>query len=162
MIENLTEEEWDRVMNVNLKSMFLFSKHVIPTMKKQKSGNILSISSEAGQTGSGSKGGSGPAYSVTKAAIINLTKTLARQLGTYNIRANCIAPGPIGGADPDGTTSTGFPMTEEEIREEFEILLVKRIGTPQDVANTALFLVSEKSSYIDGQTISVSGGKIMH
>jgi NAD(P)-dependent dehydrogenase (short-subunit alcohol dehydrogenase family) len=160
-IENLTEEEWERVMNVNLKSVFLCSKHVIPIMKKQQSGCILNISSVAGIKGGGIKGGSGPHYAVAKAGIINLTKALARQLGPFNIRANCIAPGSIGGSDPDGTTSHGFPMTKEEIEEEIGVMSVKRIGIPKDIAYTALFLVSDKAGFIDGQTIIVDGGIMM-
>ena len=160
-VENLTEEEWDRVMDVNLKSVFLCSKHVIPAMKRQRRGCIINISSVAGIMGGGTRGGSGPHYAVAKAGIINLTKALARQLGPHNIRANCIAPGSIGGSDPDGTASHGFPMTREEIEEEIEAMPVKRIGIPKDIAYAALFLASDRAGFIDGQTLIVDGGIIM-
>ena len=153
LIENLTEEEWDRVLNVNLKSVFLFSREVVPIMKRQNWGKIVSISSAAGITGHGSKGGSGPAYGVSKAGIINLTKTLARQLGQYNINVNCVAPGSV----PD----TAFTMTQEEIEEELSALPLKRLGRTTDIAEAVVFLCSEAAQWITGQTLNVSGGEVM-
>lgn len=153
LIENLTEEEWDRVMRVNLKSMFLFSKEVAPVMKQQRSGKIVSISSMAGLTGGGSSGGSGPAYGVSKAGIINLTKTLARQLGPYNVNVNCIAPGSV--------PETAFKMTEHEIEDEKARVPLRRLGTANDIAETVAFLCSESSQWITGQTINVNGGLVM-
>ncbi len=153
LIENLTEQEWDKVLNINLKSMFLFSKELAPHMKKQRWGKIVSTSSTAGITGHGSSGGSGPAYGVSKAGIINLTKTLARQLGPYNVNVNCIAPGPILG--------TAFTMTEEEIEQEKAGIPLRKLGTPEDVAEMVVFLCSDAAQWITGQTINVNGGKIM-
>ena len=153
LIENLTEEEWDRVMNVNLKSVFLFSREVAPLMKRQKWGKIVSISSAAGITGHGIKGGSGPAYGVSKAGIINLTKTLARQLGPYNVNVNCVAPGSV--------PATAFTMTQEEIEEELAALPLKRMGRTLDIAEAVVFLCSEASQWITGQTLNVNGGEVM-
>ena len=153
LIENLTEEEWDRVLNVNLKSVFLFSKEVTPLMKRQRSGKIVSIASVAGLTGHGTKGGSGPAYGASKAGIINLTKTLARQLGPYNVNVNCVAPGSV--------PETAFTMTKEEIEEELVDQPLKRIGKAVDIADAVAFLCSEAAQWITGQTLSVNGGKVL-
>lgn len=153
LVENYTEEEWDRTINTNLKSMFLFSKEVIPYMKKQKWGKIVSISSTAGLSGQPVSGGSGPAYGAAKAGIMNLTKTLARQLGPYNVNVNAIAPGPVQG--------TGFTMTEEGIAASISRLPLRRIGKPEDIANAVAFLCSEDANWITGQTIAVSGGEVM-
>jgi NAD(P)-dependent dehydrogenase (short-subunit alcohol dehydrogenase family) len=152
LIENLTEDEWDKVMNINLKSMFLFSKEVAPIMKRQRSGKIVSISSIAALTGGGSSGGSGPAYAVSKAGIVNLTKTLARQLGPYNVNVNCIAPGSV--------PETAFKMTEQEIEEEKARVPLRRLGRAIDIAEVVAFLCSEGSQWITGQTINVNGGLV--
>jgi 3-oxoacyl-[acyl-carrier protein] reductase len=153
LIENLTEEEWDKVMNINLKSMFLFSKEVAPIMKRQRYGKIVSISSTAGLTGGGSSGGSGPAYGASKAGIINLTKTLARQLGPYNVNVNCVAPGSV--------PETAFKMTKEEIEEEKARVPLRRLGRTIDIAEMVAYLCSESSQWITGQTINVNGGLVM-
>ncbi len=153
LIENLTEEEWDRVLNVNLKSVFLFSREVAPIMKRQKWGKIVSISSVAGITGHASKAGSGPAYGVSKAGIINLTKTLARQLGPFNVNVNCVAPGSV--------PETAFRMTDEEIEEELALLPLKRLGRTLDIAEAVVFLCSEAAQWITGQTLNVNGGEVM-
>jgi 3-oxoacyl-[acyl-carrier protein] reductase len=153
LIENLTEEEWDRVLAVNLKSVFLFSREVAPTMKKQMWGRIVNIASVAGITGHGIRGGSGPAYGASKAGIINLTKTLARQLGPYNVTVNCVAPGSI--------PETAFKMSTDEIREELHDQPIKRVGRTTDIAQAVLFLCSEANEWITGQTISVNGGRVM-
>jgi 3-oxoacyl-[acyl-carrier protein] reductase len=153
LIENLTEEEWDRVLNVNLKSVFLFSRAVTPLMKRQMWGKIVSISSVAGITGHGIDGGSGPAYGVSKAGIINLTKTLARQLGPYNVNVNCVAPGSV--------PETAFTMTKEEVAGELALLPLKRMGRTLDIAEAVAFLCSEAAEWITGQTLSVNGGEVM-
>jgi 3-oxoacyl-[acyl-carrier protein] reductase len=153
LIENLTEEEWDRVLDVNLKSVFLFSKEVAPLMKLQRSGKIVSIASVAGLTGHGTKGGSGPAYGASKAGIINLTKTLARQLGPYNVNVNCVAPGSV--------PETAFTMTKEEIEEELVDQPIKRVGKASDIAEAVAFLCSDSAQWITGQTLSVNGGSVM-
>ena len=153
LIENLSEEEWDRVLNVNLKSVFLFCKEVAPIMKRGKWGKIVSISSVAGFTGHGITGGSGPAYGVSKAGIINLTKTVARQLGPYNINVNCVAPGSV--------PETRFKMTEVEIKQEEDQLPLRHLGRATDIAETVVFLCSDSSRWITGQTISINGGALM-
>lgn len=160
LVENYPEDHWDKIMNVNLNSVFLCSKAVIPIMKKQRSGNIVNISSGAGRVGMGMYG-SGPAYGASKAGVINLTKTLARQLGPYNIRANCVSPGDISGADPDGTRTTGFLLTNEEIEEAKKLIPLGEIGRPVDVANAVLFFISKRSAWITGVTLDVDGGKYM-
>jgi 3-oxoacyl-[acyl-carrier protein] reductase len=153
LVENLTEEEWDRVLNVNLKSVFLFSRAVAPIMKHQRWGKIVNISSVAGLTGHGIDGGSGPAYGVSKAGIINLTKTLARQLGPYNVNVNCVAPGSV--------PETAFTMTKEEISNELAALPLNRMGRTLDIAEAVAFLCSEAAEWITGQTLSVNGGEVM-
>jgi len=153
LIENLTEDEWDRVLGVNLKSVFLFSREAAPLMKRQKWGKIVSIASVAGLTGGGSKGGSGPAYAASKAGIINLTKTLARQLGPYNVNVNCVAPGSV--------PETAFTMNNDEIEEELIDQPLKRVGKAIDIAEAVAFLCSDKASWITGQTLSVNGGRAM-
>lgn len=153
LIENLTEEEWDRVLEVNLRSVFLFSKEVAPFMKGQKWGRIVSIASVAGFTGGGSIGGSGPAYGASKAGIINLTKTLARQLGPFNVNVNCVAPGSV--------PETAFTMAQGEIDEEVSSQPLRRIGRATDIAQMVIFLCSDSASWIAGQTVSVNGGRYM-
>jgi 3-oxoacyl-[acyl-carrier protein] reductase len=160
LIENYPEEHWDRIMNVNLKSVFLCSKAVVPIMKKQKSGNIVNISSGAGRVGMGMYG-SGPAYGVSKAGVINLTKTLARQLAPHKIRVNCVSPGDISGTDSDGTRTIGFLLTEREIEEARKLIPLGEVGKPIDVANAVLFFVSKRSSWLTGVTLDVDGGKYM-
>ena len=140
-------------MNINLKSMFLFSKEVAPIMKRQRSGKIVSTSSTAGLTGHGLSGGSGPAYGASKAGIINLTKTLACQLGPFNVNVNCIAPGSV--------PETAFKMTEQEIEKELAGQPLKRVGKTTDIAELVAFLCSDAASWITGQTISVNGGRVI-
>jgi 3-oxoacyl-[acyl-carrier protein] reductase len=147
-------------MNVNIKSVFLCSKAVIPVMKKQKSGSIINIASGAGRVGVGT-GGSGPAYGVSKAGVINLTKTLARQLAPYKIRANCVSPGTIAGMDPDGTQTTGFSLSDEETEQEKKTIPLGEVGKPIDVAYSVLFFASRRTSWITGVTLDVDGGKYM-
>lgn len=161
LVENLTEEEWDRLMAINLRGYFLCSKAVIPTMKRQRSGVIISIASTAAFIGSNGQAGSGFHYNVSKAGIVNLTKTLALQLGPYNIRVNCISPGDIAGADPDGTQTAGMLSTSEENEQLLKTIPLGRLGIPRDIANVAVFLASDRSSYIHGVTIDVNGGKLI-
>jgi 3-oxoacyl-[acyl-carrier protein] reductase len=153
LIENLTEKEWDRTMGVNVKGMFLCCKYVAPVMKKQKWGKIVSISSRAGRQGGGSAGGSGPAYGVSKAGVINLTKTVARQLGPYNVNVNCIAPGTIEG--------TGFVMSEDEKASDRKAIPLGKLGTPQDVGEVAFFLCSPAARFVHGITFDLDGGRGM-
>lgn len=152
IIENMMEEEWDKIMNTNLKSMFLCCRAVVKHMKKNRSGKIVSISSADGK-----RGGSGTllAYSVSKAGIICLTKGLARYLAPYGINVNSVAPGAIEG--------TGFSnlWTEKEKQEDIKATPLGRLGDPEDVAEAVLFLVSDKAKYITGEILDVNGGLVM-
>lgn len=147
-IEDVTEEEWDRMMAVNLKSVFFMTQQVLPYMKRQKSGKVVNITSLAGRMG-GFANGLG--YSASKAGIIGLTYGLARRLAQYNINVNAIAP---------GTTETDIlkAFTAEKIQELRESVPIKRLGSPQDIANAAVFLASERASFITGAVLDVNGG----
>ena len=143
----MSEQQWDTVINVNLKSAFNFIHALTPVMIKQKSGSIITMSSVVGVHGNAGQAN----YSASKAGMIGLVKSIARELGSRGIRANAIAP--------------GFIITEmthqlsEDVREEWAKLIpLKRGGTPEDVANVALFLASDLSSYLTGQVIQVDGG----
>jgi len=147
LMMRMSEQQWDMVINVNLKSAFNFIHAITPVLMKQRSGNIINMSSVVGVHGNAGQSN----YSASKAGMIGLTKSIARELGSRGIRANAIAP--------------GFILTEmtnqlsEEVRDEWAKLIpLKRGGTPEDVANTALFLASDLSSYITGQVIQVDGG----
>lgn len=150
-VENLTEEEWDKVMSVNLKSVFLCCKVVVKRMKEQRSGKIVNISSMDGKTGSAG----GPHYGVSKAGVINLTKSLAKQLGPYNINVNSVAPGAV--------TDTMFEIawSAEEKAEDARKTALGRLGKPEDIAEAVLFLVSDSACYITGEILDVNGGSFM-
>jgi len=158
-LENLTEEAWQRVMDINLKSMLLTCKSVLPIMKKQKSGNIINVASSASFTGASTIVGSGAHYHVSKAGVVSLTKTLAVQYGPLGIRANAIAPGQTYGADSDGTQSASFGVPPTGDPEKYlQNIPLRRFSTPRDIANAALFLASDRSSYVHGTTLHVNGG----
>jgi 3-oxoacyl-[acyl-carrier protein] reductase len=147
LMMRMSEQQWDMVINVNLKSAFNFIHALTPVLMKQRAGNIINMSSVVGVHGNAGQAN----YSASKAGMIGLAKSVARELGSRGIRANSIAP--------------GFIITEmthqlsEEVREEWAKLIpMKRGGTPEDVANAALFLASDLSSYITGQVIQVDGG----
>ena len=146
----MTEQQWDMVITINLKSAFNFIKAVTPIMMKQKSGSIINMSSVVGVSGNAGQAN----YSASKAGMIGLTKSVAKELGSRGIRANAIAPGFI------ITEMTG--ALPEKVREEWEKLIpLRRGGTPEDVANVSVFLASDLSSYVTGQVISVCGGMSM-
>jgi 3-oxoacyl-[acyl-carrier protein] reductase len=151
--EDFNDDEWDMIMSVNLKSAFLCCKAVAKTMKKQRSGKIVSISSVDGKTGT-SWGGTG-IYAASKAGIINLTKSLARQLGPFNINVNNVAPGAILGTAFEKTWS------EEMKAEDVQKTVLGRLGRPEEVAEAVLFLVSDSANYITGTTLNVNGGCFM-
>ncbi|MFO7827294.1 MAG: 3-oxoacyl-[acyl-carrier-protein] reductase [Bacteroidales bacterium] len=146
LLMRMTEQQWDAVIKVNLKSVFNFTKAAQKYMLKQKSGSIINMSSVVGVGGNAGQAN----YSASKAGIIGFTKSIAKEVGSRNIRCNAIAP--------------GFIITEmtaklpEDVRKEWEQKIpLRRGGTPEDVANTTLFLASELSSYVSGQVINVCG-----
>lgn len=146
LLMRMSEEQWDTVIKVNLKSVFNFTKAVQKYMLKQKSGSIINMSSVVGVAGNAGQAN----YSASKAGIIGFTKSVAKEVGSRNIRCNAIAP--------------GFIITEmtaklpEDVRKDWEQKIpLRRGGTPEDVANITLFLASELSSYVSGQVINVCG-----
>jgi 3-oxoacyl-[acyl-carrier protein] reductase len=149
LIIRMKENDWDNVINTNLKSVFLTSKIAGRYMMKEKSGNIINISSVVGITGNAGQTN----YSASKAGIIGMTKSLAKEFAIRNIRVNAIAPGFI------DTTMT--KNLKEDAKEQLiDAILLKRLGTTKDIANAALFLASSLSDYITGQTLVVDGGMI--
>ncbi len=149
LLMRMTEEQWDSVIAVNLKSVFNLTKAVLQTMLKQKSGSIINLSSVVGVSGNAGQSN----YSASKAGIIGFTKSVAKELGSRNIRANAIAPGFI-------LTDMTEKLPPDIKSEWINKIPLKRGGTPDDVANAALFLASDLSSYITGQTIHVCGGML--
>ncbi|MFP4620678.1 MAG: 3-oxoacyl-[acyl-carrier-protein] reductase [Bacteroidales bacterium] len=147
LLMRMTEDQWDAVINVNLKSVFNFTKAIQRSMLKQKSGSIINMSSVVGVSGNAGQSN----YSASKAGIIGFTKSVAKELGSRNIRCNALAPGFI------ITEMTG-KLSEEVKNEWADQIPLKRGGKPEDVANTALFLASDLSTYITGQVIPVCGG----
>jgi 3-oxoacyl-(acyl-carrier-protein) reductase len=147
LLMRMTEEQWDLVINVNLKSVFNFTKAVQPIMLKQKSGSIINMSSVVGVSGNAGQSN----YSASKAGIIGFTKSVAKELGSRNIRCNAIAPGFI-------ITDMTNQLTVEQREAWVQNIPLRRGGTPEDVANTTVFLASDLSSYVSGQVINVCGG----
>ena len=147
-VAEMSEETWDKVLDVNLKGTFLCSREVMPTLKEKRSGKVVSLGSLAGQVGGLVVGAN---YSASKAGVICFTKALAKELAPFGINVNCIAPGVI-----DTEMTQAFPR--EEMTKSIPL---RKLGEPQDVADAVLFLVSQESKYITGQTISVNGGIFM-
>ena len=147
LLLRMSETDWDAVLNVNLKSVFNTVKAAIKTFLKQRSGSIINIASIVGISGHAGQAN----YAASKAGIIGFTKSIALELGSRNIRANVIAPGFIATAMTD--------QLEASLQQEWiQKIPLKRVGLPEDVANCALFLASDASSYITGQVIQVDGG----
>ena len=146
LMMRMTEEQWDDVLNTNLKSAFNYTRACTPIMAKQRSGSIINISSVVGISGNAGQCN----YSASKAGLIGLAKSIAKEMGPRGIRANCIAPGFI--------TTDMTAALSESIREELvKTIPLRRSGTPEDVANVALFLASDLSSYVSGQVINCCG-----
>lgn len=150
LILRMTEEDWDAVLDVNLKGTFHCTKAVIKHMSKQRSGKIVSIASVVGEMGNAGQAN----YSASKAGVIGLTKTVAREFAQRGINVNAIAPGYI-----------QTPMTDalpEKAKDDLKRLIpMERLGQPEDVAQAVLFLVSDRSSYITGHVLKVNGGIYM-
>ncbi|TET27331.1 SDR family oxidoreductase [Candidatus Aerophobetes bacterium] len=150
-VEEMSEQDWDRVMAVNLKGTFLCSKAVIKFMKGKGWGRIVNMASAAGKTGGLLVGAN---YSVSKAGVICFTKSLAKELAPYGITVNAVAPGLI---DTDMTRS--FP--KGAVASTLKSLPLGRMGSSEDVARAVLFLISEDAGYITGEILDVNGGMVM-
>ncbi|EJT84616.1 MULTISPECIES: SDR family NAD(P)-dependent oxidoreductase [Pseudomonas] len=150
----ITGSDYDRILNVNLRGTLLMSQAVIPTMRAQRAGSIICMSSVSAQRGGGIFGG--PHYSAAKAGVLGLGKAMARELGPDNIRVNSITPGLI------HTDITGGLMQDERRHAIIEGIPLGRLGEARDVANAALFLASDLSSYLTGITLDVNGGMLIH
>lgn len=149
LLMRMTPEAWDQVIQVNLNSCFNVVKAALRPMMKQRSGSIINISSVVGVRGNAGQAN----YAASKAGIIGFSKSVALELGSRNIRSNVIAPGFI---ESDMTAE----LDEKVINEWKEGIPLKRIGTGEDIANSAVFLGSDMSSYVTGQTIQVNGGML--
>ena len=150
-IETVTEEDWDRVIEVNLKGTFNCCKAVVEFMKQQGYGKIINISSIAGKMGDIT---SAPGYGPSKAGVDVLTKTLARQLAPYGINVNAVSPHAI-------ETEMSAQWSEERRKEIIASIPLGRLGKPDDVANAVLFLASDEASFITGEILDVNGGALM-
>jgi 3-oxoacyl-[acyl-carrier protein] reductase len=151
LLLRMTPEQWDDVMEVNLKSVFNMTKQVIRPMMKAKKGSIINMSSIIGLMGNAGQG----SYAASKAGIIGFTKSVAKELGSRNIRCNAIAPGFI------ETDMTGYLKDGEQAEKYKAGIPLGKFGTSEDVANVALFLASDLSSYVTGQVINADGGLYM-
>ncbi len=150
LVLRMSEQEWDAVISVNLKGVFNSIKAVTRTMFKQRSGRIINIASVVGIMGNAGQAN----YSASKGGVIALTKTCAKEFSSRNILVNAIAPGFIKTAMTDALS--------DEVKAKYaEVIPLKRLGEAQDIANSALFLASEDSSYITGNVINVNGGMYM-
>ena len=149
LLMRMSEEDFDRVLEVNLKSIFNMTKSVQRTMLKQRSGSIINMTSVVGVKGNAGQSN----YAASKAGVIGFTKSIALELGSRNIRCNAIAPGFI-------ETEMTDKLDEKVISEWRNSIPLKRGGTPEDVANVTLFLASELSAYVSGQVVNVCGGML--
>ncbi|WP_070138451.1 3-oxoacyl-[acyl-carrier-protein] reductase [Crocinitomix algicola] len=149
LLMRMNEEQWDEVMNTNLKSAFNLTKAVLRPMLKAKKGSIINMSSVVGVSGNAGQAN----YAASKAGMIGFTKSVAQELGSRNIRCNAIAPGFI-------ETEMTAALDETVVQGWRDNIPMKRGGTPEDVANTTVFLASDLSAYVTGQTINVCGGML--
>lgn len=155
-IESLREEDLERVLAVDLKAAFYSCKHAVPRMREGGGGSILNVASITAQTGSAFY----PGYGAAKAGVISLTRGLARRLGRYNIRINCLNPGSVGGTD----LMREFYASHPEARERERVALMHKIpvgrpARPRDLAHFALFLASPFASHIHGAVLTIDGGE---
>jgi len=147
LLMRMSEENWDDVMNINLKSVFNITKCALKTLLKQRFGSIINMSSVVGIEGNGGQSN----YAASKAGVIGFTKSIAQEIGSRNIRCNAICPGFI-------ETEMTADLDPEVMKGWIDDIPMKRAGTPEDVANAALFLASDLSNYVNGQTLNVCGG----
>ncbi|MBS1744301.1 MAG: 3-oxoacyl-[acyl-carrier-protein] reductase [Bacteroidetes bacterium] len=148
LLLRMTPDQWDDVMQINLKSVFNMTKQVIRPMMKAKSGSIINMSSVIGEMGNAGQS----SYAASKAGIIGFTKSIAKELGSRNIRSNALAPGFV------ETDMTSYLKDGEGAEKYKADIPLGKFASPEDIANAALFLASDMGSYITGQTISVCGG----
>ncbi|MBC9910809.1 3-oxoacyl-[acyl-carrier-protein] reductase [Chitinophaga varians] len=151
LLLRMSPDQWDDVMNINLKSVYNMTKQVIRPMMKAKSGSIINMSSVIGIMGNAGQS----SYAASKAGIIGFSKSIAQELGSRNIRCNAVAPGFI------ETDMTSYLKDGEQATSYIQQIPLARFGTPEDIANVCLFLASDMSSYVTGQTISACGGLCM-
>ncbi len=150
LLLRLTPEQWDEVMQANLKSVYNLTRQVIKPMMKSRAGSIINLSSIVGVKGNGGQS----AYSASKAGIIGFTKSIAQEIGSRNIRCNVIAPGFV-------ETDMTHYLKDGGAEKWFEKIPLGRFGKPEEIADTALFLACDMSKYVTGQVISVCGGMSM-
>lgn len=149
LLIRMSEEDWDKVLQVNLKGAFLFTKAVARPMMKQRAGAIVNVASIIGLIGNAGQCN----YAASKAGLIALTKSVAKELAARNIRANAVAPGFI-------KTKMTEKLTEDIQKKMLEAIPLGRFGLPEDVANVVLFLASDAASYVTGQVLTVCGGMV--
>ena len=150
-IENISEDEWDEMLNINLKGVFLCSQAMMPVLKKQKSGRILNMASIAGKVGGLAAGAH---YSASKAGVICLTKTFAKALAPYGVTVNAIAPGPV-------ATEMLDTFTDEARAGLLGQILTGRFADISDISEAALYLLSDAARHVTGETLNVNGGMFM-
>jgi len=151
-VEELNLDEWDRVIEVNLKGVFLCCRAAIPIMKQQRAGKIINIASGTFFSGSGNM----PHYTTAKGGVVALTRVMARQLGEFGINVNCMTP---------GSTLSEEAVSDEVLKRRegsMDKRAFRRIETPADIVGTAVFLASQDSDFVTGQLLVVEGGGIMH
>ena len=150
LFTDITEDMWDEMMDTNIKGMYLCCKEALPDMISEKDGAIVNISSIWGQVGASCE----VHYSASKAAVIGLTKALAKELGPSNVRVNCVAPGVI----QTDMLAVVDPQIQEELKEETPLM---KLGTPSDIAKSVCFLCSPAANFITGQVLGVNGGFVI-
>ena len=151
LILRMSEEEWDKVIDTNLKGTFSVTKAAIRPMVRQRFGRIISVSSVAGIVGNAGQAN----YSAAKAGMIGFTKAIAKEVASRNITANVIAPGFI-------DTEMTADLTDAQRGEIMRMVAVGRTGTPEDIAPAAVFLASDEAAYITGHVLTVDGGLVMY
>jgi 2-hydroxycyclohexanecarboxyl-CoA dehydrogenase len=150
---DLTDEQWDKMLEINLKGTFIVTQMALPDMVAAKWGRIVNISSSSAQTGAAGM----VHYSASKGAIISMTRSLAQELGPLGITVNNIPPGTIMNTIMSEANRSKFPMSMDDL---VKSIPVRRTGEPEDIANACAWLVSESSGYVTGQTIGVNGGRV--
>jgi len=150
LLMRMSEEQWDEVMNTNLKSAFNLTKACLKVFLKNKAGSIINMTSVVGVTGNAGQAN----YAASKAGMIGFTKSIAKELGSRNVRCNAVAPGFI-------ETEMTAALNPEVVKGWIDTIPLKRGGTTNDVANVCLFLASDMSTYVTGQTLSVCGGMLI-